>query len=422
MTGMSRERKWLIFAGVLLCGGGQGILINTLSIFVKPVTEGLAFDRGPFALYASITSLVAVATLPLYGELYRKKWFPRFMMVSAVLCASVLVAYSFCDSLWAFYVLSVVLGLFFHGTSITAVANLLSQWFGRNKGLATGICFSGSGIFAAIMLRVTNPIIEQYGWAWGYRFIGLSGLILLSIGAGVVCWVESRKSLCLRPEDPEFDLCHKGTIQMDFTRREAVRTLSFWGILLGSFLISASVQAGGSSIAAYLSDLQYSAEFQGLLASLSMLSLAAGKIVIGKLLDWAGMRIGFICITGALVGYAVSLILLDKFVFTVFYVIFYGIAASGSTVLVSYSVLSCFGSRDYSRIYALTSIAVNLGVAVGNWIPGEVFDLWGSYRPGWYALVAVALFVGILFGVTSFDQLKRCSATSRHRRGRKIFG
>lgn len=90
---------------------------------------------------------------------------------------------------------------------------------------------------------------------------------------------------------------------------------------------------------------------------------------------------------------------------------------AGSTVLVSYSVISCFGSADYSRIYALTSIAVNLGVAAGNWVPGEVFDLWGSYLPGWYALVVVALVVGVLFAMTGYDQLKRCAAT--YRRGKE---
>ena len=76
---LSKDRKLLILAGVLLCGGGQGVLINTLSVFVKPVTETLGFQRGPFTLYASIISLVAVATLPVYGELYRKRWFPQLM-------------------------------------------------------------------------------------------------------------------------------------------------------------------------------------------------------------------------------------------------------------------------------------------------------------------------------------------------------
>lgn len=402
----SKERKRLILAGLLLCGGGQGILINTLSVFVKPVTEALGFARGPFALYASLISLVSVAMLPLYGELYRKPWFPRLMLSSAVICSLTLFGYSFCGTLPAFYILSVILGLFFHGTSITAVANVLNRWFGRNKGMVTGICFSGSGVFAAVMLRLANPVIQRFGWAWGYRLVGLSGLVLLTSGALLVCRVEGGG--CLPPaDDPEFQLPSQNQAGPELTRSQALRTLSFWGLLLGAFLISTGVQAGGSSIPAYLSDLGYSPDFQGQLASVSMLSLAAGKILMGKLLDRAGIRTGFACITAALTGCGASLILMRNSASAVFYVVCYGIAASGSTVLVSYSVATYFGRRDYSRIYALTSIAVNLGVAAGNWLPGEIFDLFGTYLPGWYALLLLGALVGVLLFLSCHDDRRR---------------
>lgn len=416
---LSKDRKLLILAGVLLCGGGQGVLINTLSVFVKPVTETLGFQRGPFTLYASIISLVAVATLPVYGELYRKRWFPQLMVVSATVCSVVLFSYSFCHSLTGFYLLSVLLGLFFHGTSITAVANILNSWFGKNKGIATGICFSGSGIFAALMLRLANPVIQTWGWIWGYRLVGLSGFLLLAVGSLIVCYVEKRKD-AITADDPEFAISQSGREGLELTRNAALRTRAFWGILLGSFLVSASIQAGGASIAAYLSDLGYSVSFQGRLASISMLALAAGKILMGRVLDRAGMRVGFICITSALLGYALSLLLMRYSASTVFYVLFYGIAASGSTVLVSYSVVSCFGKGDYSRIYAMTSIAVNLGVAAGNWLPGAVFDCFGSYIPGWYVMVLVSLTAGCLFFVTYLDHQKRCALNLDLEKGGKI--
>lgn len=403
----SKERKLLVLGGLLLCGGGQGILINTLSVFIKPVTETLGFARGPFTLYASIISLVSVVMLPLYGELYRKPWFPKLMLASAAICPIALFSYSFCSVLPSFYILSVLLGLFFHGTSITAVANILNRWFGRNKGMVTGICFSGSGIFAAVMLRLANAVIQRFGWAWGYRLVGLSGLALLVSGALIVCHVENRRCL-LTPDDPEFVLPVKSGGELELTKKEALRTLSFWGLLLGCFLISTGVQGGGSSIAAYLSDIGYSTDVQGALASASMLALAAGKILMGKLLDRAGIRMGFACITAALVGYAASLILMRHAAFAIVYVLFYGIAASGSTVLVSYSVATYFGRRDYSRIYALTSIAVNLGVAAGNWLPGEIFDLFGTYLPGWYALLLLGALVGALLFLSCHDHQKRC--------------
>lgn len=396
---LSSERKWLIFAGFLICGGGQGILVNTLSAFVKPVTEALGFARGPFTLYASITSLVSLLLLPLYGELYRKKWFPKFMVLSAVICGLVPMGFSYCRSLPAFYFLSAVLGLFFHGTSISAVANILTKWFGRNRGFATGISFSGSGIVAALILNLANATIQNCGWEWGYRVVSAGSLLLLLVGTLIVAYVEHSGDRVLL-DDPEFQLDGSETARCtDMTLRQAVGTLGFWGIVVGGFLLSYITQAGGASIMAYCSDLGYSSSFQSHLASISMLALAVGKILTGRILDRHGLRWGFGVIAVSVALYAGSLLLLRHQVSAVSYVLFYGMSASGSTVLVSYSVANAFGRQEYSRIYSLASIGVNLGVMAGNSLPGLIYDHSGSYAPAWWLSLGLAAVIGIaLFG------------------------
>lgn len=411
---LSKERKAIILAGVLISGGGQGVIINTLSIFIKPVTEAMGFARGGFTLYSSIVSLVAVLTLPLYGEVYRKKWFPKFMVLSAVIFAAIPLGYSFCTNLLSFYLLSVILGLVFHGTSITAVANVLNRWFGRNKGVATGICFAGSGAFAAIMLRIGNSIIRDYGWNWGYRFISVCSFFLLATGALIVWWLESHDRVP-GPEDPEFQVEISGHSDVELTRSEALRTVSFWGLLLATAIVSFVAQAGGSSIAAYLSDIGYSVEFQGSLASASMLALAFGKILVGKLLDRAGLRLGFAVTTLAMLLYAVSLLTMTQAVSPYLYVICYSVAASGSTVLASCSTATCFGRKEYSRIYVLVSIALNLGVAAGNWVPGAIFDSARSYMPAWVLLLVLAVVNGVLYAAIYLDHRKRSLAAAGQR-------
>ena len=51
-----------IFYGWLLCGasllmlmGGTGIVINSASQFLKPVTEALGVTRGQFSLYITLS-------------------------------------------------------------------------------------------------------------------------------------------------------------------------------------------------------------------------------------------------------------------------------------------------------------------------------------------------------------------------------
>lgn len=396
------ERKWLILAGVLICGGGQGVLLNTLSVFIKPVTEALSFSRGAFTLYASITSLTATFMLPLYGELYQKPYFHKLMLACALICGLIPFGYSLCTSLRGFYILAAVLGVFFQGVSITGVSAVLNRWFRRSRGFASGICFAGSGVFAALLLWISGDVIRRWGWRWGYRVIGASSLLFLAAGAGIV-YILERGGVPWSGNDPEFMETAARPAGQDLTRQEALRTQSFWGILTAGFTLALITQAGGSSIAAYLADLSYTGTFQSRLASAGMLSLAAGKIFVGKLLDHKGLRAGLLLVAAGIVSYAAALLLLWWQPAGILYVVCYGVAASGSTVLMSYAAASRFGQADYSRIYALVSLAVNLGAAAGNLVPSFIYDICRTYRPAWYLFLLLGALVCCCFAVVLRD-------------------
>lgn len=261
------------------------------------------------------------------------------------------------------------------------------------------------------MLRIGNSIIRDYGWNWGYRFISVCSFFLLAAGALIFWWLETHDRVP-GPEDPEFQVEASGHSGVELTRSEALRTVSFWGLLLATAIVSFVAQAGGSSIAAYLSDIGYSVEFQGTLASVSMLALAFGKILVGKLLDRAGLRVGFAVTTLVMLLYAVSLLTMTQAVSPYLYVICYSVAASGSTVLASCSTATCFGRKEYSRIYVLVSIALNLGVAAGNWVPGAIFDSARSYMPAWVLLLALAVVNGVLYTAIYLDYRKRSLAVN----------
>ena len=45
---------WIVAGCFLLTFTGIGIAINSIGVFLKPVTESLGFDRGEFSLYFTI--------------------------------------------------------------------------------------------------------------------------------------------------------------------------------------------------------------------------------------------------------------------------------------------------------------------------------------------------------------------------------
>lgn len=407
---LSRERKLLILAGFLVAGGGQGALINTFSVFIKPVTQALGFSRGEFTLYNSIIFLFSMLLLPLYGEIYRKKWFPRFLLLSAVICGLAPVGFPLCRSIEMFYFFAVLIGVFFNGVSINAVSTVITRWFGRNRGFATGICFSGSGLTAAVVLRLANSAIQRADWRYGYWTVSACSLLMMATGALIICSVE-RRGAPDAAHDPEFLPSQTETGKDDMTLRQACGTFGFWGIAASALLFSSITQSGGASIMAYASDLGYSSAAQSQIASASMFLLAAGKILFGRALDRWGVRFGFSMASAALAGYVLSLIFMpNSWAAAVAYVLFYGAAAPAPTVLVSYSVAAAYGKREYSRIYSLIYIGVHCGVMIGNTLPGLIYDQTGSYAHAWSLALFAALLAAALLACTYYDMRRRKTA------------
>lgn len=50
----------------------RGHTLNSVGVFVKPVTESLGFTRAAFMLYCSISMLSLIVTVPIPGKLLER--------------------------------------------------------------------------------------------------------------------------------------------------------------------------------------------------------------------------------------------------------------------------------------------------------------------------------------------------------------
>lgn len=113
----------------MIYGCGQGILLNTLSVFIKPVSEELQISRSIFSLYASLVTAMSVISQPLYGRLYERCSLKKLMFSEAVICALVPIGYVYSSKLWQFYLLALLQGAFINCTGIAAGGILINHWF-----------------------------------------------------------------------------------------------------------------------------------------------------------------------------------------------------------------------------------------------------------------------------------------------------
>ncbi|KAI8379355.1 major facilitator superfamily domain-containing protein [Radiomyces spectabilis] len=111
----------------------------------------------------------------------------KWMLVAAVFCCSLsLILASFANEIWQLYLTQGVLSGI--GASLVwfPCISAPQQWFSKRRGLAVGIAISGSGFGGLVFSNVANAAIENLGYQWALRIVGLISFVLVAVAAFLV--------------------------------------------------------------------------------------------------------------------------------------------------------------------------------------------------------------------------------------------
>ena len=115
---------------------------------------------------------------PLFDR-YGPRW---IMLIGSVIYALSIFLLGSCTSYYQFILCLGVLGGTGSALICTPTMAVLSHWFYRRRGNATGIAMAGSslgGICWPIVLRTT---FQRLGWAWSMRILGFMFVFFLTVG------------------------------------------------------------------------------------------------------------------------------------------------------------------------------------------------------------------------------------------------
>jgi MFS family permease len=267
----------------------------------------------------------------------------------------------------------------------------ISHWFLRRRGIAVAIAASGNYLAGTIW-----PPVVQY-------FISANGWRATHIGIGLFCLVAMLPlvlALRRRIEDH-----HSETAGAAAARRQAEAPFS--SLTLQVLLCIAGVACCVAMsmpqvhIVAYCGDLGY-----GVARGAEMLSLMLGFGIISRIASgFIADRIGGVrtlLLGSVLQGTALFLYLWFDGLISLYVIsALFGLFQGG--IVPSYAIIvrEYFSPREAGTRLGLILMATLLGMALGGWLSGLIFDLTGSYQAaflngiGWN-LVNVSIMVWLL--------------------------
>ncbi len=249
-----------------------------------------------------------------------------------------------------------------------------SLWFVKRRGIAVAVCASGNYVAGAIWPPIVQHFIETIGWRQTY------------IGLGIFCGVAmAGLALLMRPRPPVATLAATPTT----ADPAVVNTLRPFGFSIG--MAQGLLCVAGTAccvamampqvhIVAYCGDLGYGAARGAQMLSLMLACGVASRLISGAICDRIG-GLRTLLLGSALQGLALLLFLpFDGLASLYLISALFGLFQGG--IVPSYAIIvrEHFPASEAGARVGTVLMFTLLGMALGGWMSGKVFDLTGSYH------------------------------------------
>ena len=369
VAGIDSAYAWRRLATSVTLSTLGGIGMWCLAVALPAVQADLGVSRADISFAYSMNMMGFFAGGVVVGRLVDRRGIVVASIVSALGLVAGFALAPTTSSLTLFAAAQVLIGFSAAATFAPLIADI-SLWFEKRRGVAVAIAASGNYIAGAIWPPIIELMIRDHGWRVTYW------------SAATLCLVTMIPlALTLKRRAPEHDAAQAAAMA-----QRSLATLGLSPNALQALLVVAGLSCCVAMsmpqvhIVAYCADLGY-----GVARGAQMLSLMLGfgivsRIASGWLADRVGgamtLLIGSTLQCVALVFYLVADSLTSMYLASALFGLFQG------GIVPSYAIIvrEYFPPREAATRVGLAVSSTIVGMALGGWMGGVLFDMTGSYR------------------------------------------
>jgi MFS family permease len=387
---------WIVAAAFLNLFFSTGIIYYGFPVFYPSFVASLGFTRAQVTQGFLLGFLVVGIPFGLLAGVLIDRIGARWVILSGVGFIGIpLVLMGFMTHLWQYEVLCLleVMGYTFAGPIANQV--LIAQWFRERRGQAIGYAYLGLGLGGVVAPALANSLIREIGWRHALEAMGAAILaVLLPVGL----WVtrSSPAEMGLLPDGSgatRGEVLNTGSSALigSIGVRAAIRTASFWLILLGSTLVIGAINAVIQHFILFLKDQGYSTTTASHFLSALLASSLGGRVLVGYLAD-RFHRKNTMALFYLLLGAAIPLLFLARQPVAAWaFAITFGFSMGADYMLIPLVTADCFGIGSLGKLLALIIMGYSLGQWIAPWAAGKLFDVYHSYDPAWKIMTVAAV-------------------------------
>jgi MFS family permease len=373
--------------GMFASGPGQSHLFG---VFIRPISEDLGISRTSVSTAYAGATLLAALGLPYVGRLVDRFGVRRVVLAVALLLGAACIGFGWVDHILLLAAGFAALRFLGQGSLMLCSANLVAQWFSRQRGFALSLMALGFSASIAVHPPLAQWLIDQVGWRAAWLWLGLITWALLL--PPILLLLQNRpEDLGLVPDGADqkgAPIEHAARADVGLTVGEALRTPAFWIIALSFGTFSMLVTGLFFHQVAIFNNRGIGSQTAAQLFPVTALTMVVAMPLFGRLLDRLPTRPMFACAMLTMSAAMLALVMVRGVPSAIVYSVVFGINNAAIHSHVSYLWPRYFGRRHLGGIQGTAQTIGVVGASIGPVPLGAAFDLFGSYQ-GALLLLAV---------------------------------
>jgi MFS family permease len=358
----------LIISLVMSTIGGVGMW--SVVVILPTIETEFNINRGNASL-PYMATMIGFAIGGVFMGRLADKWgvfIPLFASALIMGFGYILAAHT--TSLWQFIsVQAICIGMLGSSASFAPLVADITHWFVKRRGVAIALVASGNYLSGTIWPPLLTYGIEQYGWRISY----------MAIGVFCICCMTPLAFLLRRRPNLDLQVDQHDSISDRFHLKVSPHTLQTILVIAG-IACCVAMSMPQVHIVAYCADLGY-----GVTRGAEMLSLMLGFGIISRLVSgMIGDKIGGVgtLVIGSIFQFLALMFYIPFDGLASLYIVsaFFGLAQGGIVPSYALIVREYMPAKEAGARVSLVLMATVIGMALGGWMSGFIFDLTGSYQ------------------------------------------
>ena len=380
---------------VMTANGGMFLLVVSL----KQMAGDFGWPRAvPSLAYAFFFAGAGVGGIVM-GWWYDRSGAGPVTLLGLTMIGAGAMLVSSVDSRWQLYlVFGVMMGLLGYASIYGPLTINVMRWFRHRPGFAVGVVTAGEGLGGTIWPPVFRYFNETVGWRDTFLWFGVFVLVT-ALPLSAVLWRRRPAPDAGTRDEGGRIVDERAEVRAEASaaRRREIRLSTFGiqtAICLAIVGCCVSMAMPIAHLVAHASDLGHATARAAEMLAVALLVSTVVRLVVGALVvDRFGGLVALLVFSGlqtaALLLYAAADGLLSLYAVSVLFGIGYG----GVNICYPVLVREHLPRAEAGRRLGVILLFGTLGMALGGWLAGHIFDSTGGYTPAFLA--------GAAFNVTN---------------------